>query len=150
MKKVATTGFCLLTFIAANCQVTPPPPDPPPGVTYQSKTVYTPNGTSITAWELLSGDYTQFEKDSIKFDLLYYYSYRITFIDEATYSYNCHAYAWYVYEGGERVWVNSPGDDAFWNDGSYYQVSNPLEATKVSFASDDHSAITTDNPSYLI
>jgi hypothetical protein len=54
-------------------------------------------------------------------------------------SYICLAF---IRRGGE-VWINSPGDDIYWNDYSYAQVSNQLQATKVSFASDDHSAITT-------
>ena len=148
MKKIATTGLYLIIYIAANCQV-PPPPDPP-GAVYELQTVYTPNGTSITAWKLLTGDWSQLQKDSLKLHWLSHFSNRISFIEEATWSYNCHAYAWLVSEGGEKVWVQTPGDDTFWNDGSFYQVSNPSEATKVSFASDDHSAITTDNPSYLI
>jgi hypothetical protein len=110
--------------------------------TYQNQTIYTPNGTSVAALKLISGDFTAQQKQELKEYYLIYYDYRITFISEATRSYNCHAYAWYVTEGGDKVWINTPGDDAFWNDGSYVLCSSSL-GTKVSFALGDHSAITT-------
>jgi hypothetical protein len=110
--------------------------------TYQNDTIYTPNETPIIAQKLIAGEFSEWEKQEIKNYCLNYYDYRIVFISEATRSYNCHAYAWYITEGGDKVWINTPDDDLFWNDGSYILSSSSV-GTKVSFPSDDHSAITT-------
>lgn len=118
------------------------------GQTYQDKTIYTPNGTAITAFELVSGDYSSSDKEYLKNYWLNYYSNRIIFISEATRSYNCHAYAWHVSEGGIKVWINTPDDDKYWDDGSYISASSS-DGTKVSFSSDDHSAITTSQSGYF-
>lgn len=47
--------------------------------------------------------------------------------------------------------MNSPNDDKYWTDGSYVQTnqSDP-KATKVSYASDDHSAIISTPSAYFI
>lgn len=37
-----------------------------------------------------------------------------TFIGNSTRSYNCHAYAWHVKNGGGYVWINSPDDNKYW------------------------------------
>ena len=118
------------------------------GQSYQNIVIYTPNGTSITARKLISGDYTNSQKQQFKEYYLAYYNNRIIYIDEATRSYNCHAYAWHVSEGGEKVWINTPDDDTYWNDGSY-EETNAADATKISFVSDDHSAITTSQSEYI-
>jgi hypothetical protein len=116
--------------------------------TYQNTTIYTPMGTPITALLLISGELTAQQKLEAKNYWLSYYNNRITFISEATRIYNCHAYAWYMTEGGSTVWINTPGDDAFWNDNSFIS-STPSLGTKVFFASDDHSAITTNQQGIL-
>lgn len=75
-----------------------------------------------------------------------------TKLADATSSYNCHNYAWNKSDGGSTYWINTPGDDAYWNDGSYVEVADHASpyATKVSYASDDHSAITTSDPNVHI
>lgn len=118
------------------------------GQSYQNVVIYTPNGTSITASKLIGGDYTNSQKQQYKEYYLAYYNNRIIYVDEATRSYNCHAYAWHVSEGGEKVWINTPNDDTYWNDGSY-EETNTANASKISFASDDHSAITTPQSGYI-
>ena len=65
----------------------------PPSTTTNVITIYTPNNTPVTAYEWVSGDWTEEYKDSIKSYWLNAYN-SITFIDEATCKYNCHAYAW--------------------------------------------------------
>jgi hypothetical protein len=130
---------------------------------YQTVTVYTPNHTPVTAGNLVSADYTSSQKNDAKNYWLNKYSNRITYMAEATYKYNCHAYAWHISEGGSQVWINTPGDDAYWNDHSYIEVLNPSEAKKVSFGGPcyywdnneyvnlcDHSAVTTSTPDYFI
>lgn len=65
-------------------------------------------------------------------------------VDAPSYKYNCHAYAWHVSEGGDKVWIgrySSTAEDIYWTDGSYTEVSES-EATKVSYhESGNHSAI---------
>ena len=116
---------------------------------YTNYTIQTPKGTSVNALKLVSGELTSSEKNELKNYWLDYYNNRITFAGEATYEYNCHAYAWYCSEGYSYVWINTPGDDAFWNDGSFVLTTTPDENSKVSFASDDHSAIMTSQSGYL-
>ena len=61
-----------------------------------------------------------------------------------SYQYNCHAYAWHVSEGGEKVWIgfdDPKSEDIYWTDGSYYEVPES-EATKVSYhETGNHSAV---------
>ena len=67
----------------------------------------------------------------------------------ATYHYNCHSFAWYRSEGGNRnVWIGWTGggtaEDIYWDDGSFIKVSSLSDATKISYDNDgtgDHSAI---------
>jgi len=116
--------------------------------TYQNTTIYTPRGTSVIALNLTSGELTAQQKLDAKNYWLSYYNNRITFVDEATRTYNCHAYAWHVKEGGNKVWINTPEHKKYWNDSSYFSTTSSL-GTKVSFASDDHSAITTNQQGIL-
>lgn len=76
---------------------------------------------------------------------------RAIYRGEATTTYNCHAYAWSVSGGGEKYWMNSPNDDKYWTDGSYIQTNEAdPKATKVSYASDDHSAVISTPSAYFI
>lgn len=65
-------------------------------------------------------------------------------VGSPSYQYNCHAYAWHVSEGGEKVWIGFDGskaEDIYWTDGSYIEVPES-KATKVSYhESGNHSAI---------
>jgi len=65
-------------------------------------------------------------------------------IDVPSLKYNCHAYAWHVSEGGDKVWIGKKTDtaeDIYWTDGSYTEVPESI-ATKVSYdQSGNHSAI---------
>ena len=80
-----------------------------------------------------------------------------TILDNSSTTYNCHGYAWHKSDGGSTRWIgyySSSEEDIYWGDGSYvqvgvYNIPAPI-ATKVSYASDDHSAITTTTPGVLI
>ena len=65
-------------------------------------------------------------------------------IDAPSYKYNCHAYAWHVSEGSNKVWIGrytTTAEDIYWTDGSYLQISENI-AAKVSYHQDgNHSAI---------
>ncbi len=98
---------------------------------------------------------TQDEKNDSKNYWLHQYNYRIRYKGEATHSYNCHAYAWHVSEGGSNVWIGYyyfelDEEDKYWSDLSYVEVPNQAAATKVSFGIYNHSAITTTTTDYFI
>lgn len=134
---------------------------------YNNVTIYTPSNVAVGALQLVSGDLTSTQKTQSKNFWLSCYNNRISYISEATYSYNCHAYAWYTTEGGSNVWINDPEDDDFWGDFGYVEVVNQSSADKVSFGGPcyqywttclgtsytnpcDHSAITTTTTDYFI
>ena len=87
--------------------------------------------------------------------------YAIYVHENGTRTYNCHGYAWNLKEGGNKVWINNLCHEAgnlnqYWNDNSYLLLNkNPHKPNmKVfygsTYQSDDHSAITTENPNYFI
>jgi hypothetical protein len=110
-------------------------------ITRKTVKIVTPNGTSVNAGQLTSTDIPQDEKDFLKDYFLNKYENCITYVSEATAKYNCHAYAWYVSEGGIDVWLNSPNQESFWTDGSYDKVDDVTDATKVFYSTTgaDHS-----------
>lgn len=89
--------------------------------------------------------------------------YAIEVFEAGTNSYNCHAYAWYIKEGGNRCWLNNLGYEvnnlnAYWNDYSYllFDYNNLPHAANLkvfygsTYSNNDHSAITTTNPDVFI
>jgi hypothetical protein len=101
--------------------------------TYAPVTIETPNQTPVQALTLTSNDMTSTQKNDYKNFWLNCYNNRIIFKGEATYSYNCHAYAWHISEGGSQVWINTPNDDKYWDDFSYVEVSSQIGSDKISF-----------------
>lgn len=74
-------------------------------------------------------------------------------LEEATSTYNCHAYAWHISEGGNRVWIGyytATAEDIYWQDGSYIEVTNPIKGDKVVYVNDNHSAVTTSENGIVI
>lgn len=110
--------------------------------------VYTPRGTGVVAYidnyELSSAEIAYLNDYVARH---YPLAVRET---NASNRYNCHSYAWYNQAINNNIWIDSPGDDSFWQDGSYVYVASgfcdsipstvPIGA-KVSYSSDDHSAI---------
>lgn len=112
MKKlIILLPFCVYTYLV-NAQ------------SYTPVIVETPNQTSFYADSLTSGDLTSTQKNDARNFWLNCYNNRITYINEATYKYNCHGYAWNVSEGGSKVWIDTPDDDKYWDDCSYLEVTN--------------------------
>ncbi len=104
-----------------------------------STTVYTPKGSAVAA--LVFQEFTSAEITQVNNLAANEYP-NATRLADASKIYNCHAYAWHLSEGStNKVWINTPGDDTYWNDGSFIQVCNESDASKVSYASDDHSAM---------
>ncbi|MDE7369905.1 MAG: hypothetical protein K2N08_09105 [Muribaculaceae bacterium] len=76
-----------------------------------------------------------------------------TIIEDATCAYNCHAYAWYVSEGGAKYWINqthngSENVSKFWADGTYKETKAAY-AQKVFYPVGDHSAIAESSSAYV-
>ena len=70
----------------------------------------------------------------------------------ASRKYNCHSYAWYTTSASNDRWMNTPGDDRYWQDGSYTWWHPPyiwFSNMKISYASDDHSGIWVGTSSYV-
>ena len=102
-------------------------------------TIYTPNGTAITAWVYTELSAAQITANNNYVATNYPNATRET---DASRKYNCHSYAWYNQSTSNNAWIDSPGDDQFWLDGSYSLSSNTSAANrKVRYGADDHSAI---------
>lgn len=69
-----------------------------------------------------------------------------TILADASCTYNCHAYAWYIAEGGKKCWINNTLLDGtknvskFYSDGTYKETKKKY-AQKAFYVSDDHSAL---------
>lgn len=69
----------------------------------------------------------------------------------STRRFNCHSYAWYMSQKSPELtnprWIGyysgNTDEHIYWNDGSYIEVVNETYPGMVSWASGDHSAITT-------
>ncbi|TZF85561.1 T9SS type A sorting domain-containing protein (plasmid) [Pedobacter sp. BS3] len=106
--------------------------------------IYTPKG-SVVSDTYLDPEYTSTEIAAYNNYVATTYP-LATKIADASHTYNCHAYAWHMTEGGNAVWIgasSSTAEDIYWTDGSYMEVCNPTFPAKVSYDSDDHSAVTT-------
>lgn len=114
-------------------------------------TVKTPKGSIVPYTYIINTVdpvYTSSEIAQFKNDLKTLY-YDAELIDLPSPRYNCHGYAWHVSEGGGKVWINTPGHEEYWNSGSYsFCNTNPNQATKIFYYSNDHSAINIDNTWY--
>jgi hypothetical protein len=67
-----------------------------------------------------------------------------TIVWEASRKFNCHSFAWYNMSNSNDRWMNHPGDDTYWTDGSYVEVKSPTKPSsgdKVSYVNGDHSGI---------
>ncbi|UOQ71339.1 hypothetical protein [Hymenobacter cellulosilyticus] len=103
-------------------------------------TIYTPKGTAVSAYILEEWSPQQIEQGNAYVATNYPNAQPLT---SSSNRYNCHAYAWYLSEapGSPWYWLDTPSDDTYWLDGSYIQICNEWEASKISYASDDHSAV---------
>lgn len=102
-------------------------------------TVYTPNGSAVTVivmtYELSASYVAQLNAAA---DAYHWTATRET---NASRRYNCHSYAWYSQSTSNIRWMNTPGDDTYWLDGSYTQVSGMASGRRISYVYGDHSAI---------
>ena len=102
----------------------------------------TPNCMDVSAHVVYPAPLTQAQINSINASQQSQFP-SVVKLAEPTSSYNCHNYAFVKSEGGSEFWLNTPGDDAFWNDQSYVSTTNTAQSNlKVSYQG-DHSAVTT-------
>lgn len=122
----------------------------------QQKNVTTPAGNSVEAWildEMSDSERASFDKS---ISLNYPKAYTIkNGVYSSTKTYNCHGYAWHMTEGGDARWIGNGStahEDIYMSedDGSYVEVLAGANPRKVSYASDDHSAVTTDQSNWFI
>lgn len=105
---------------------------------YNTPHTYTPQGSEVPIG-YRTEIYTEAEKLSQKEYVLKHYP-RTYYVDEATSTYNCHAFAWRN-SNSDIYWLNHPNEDLFWLDNSYIEVPfYDSKATRVSYQDDDHSA----------
>lgn len=115
-----------------------PCPNEPNGLTqpsYSQTTTHTPFGKTVTCL-VANNDLTSAEKDSLALYVTSTYS-NVTILAPATYSYNCHAYAWL---NSSSLWMNGTQLQYFYTDDLY--TSCPEEAYSiVYYYNGDHSAL---------
>ena len=110
---------------------------------YTLVTIYTPKGLPVIALKNICKDMAAEEKEGLNFIEKDFP--RAQIIDEATCAYNCHAYAWYISEGGKEYWIDQYYEDNdnvsnFWNDGTYKETHMDF-AQKIYYPVGDHSAV---------
>lgn len=109
-------------------------------------TIYTPNGSAVSDTYIIPEfSASQIAASNSYVETNYPNATRLT---DASATYNCHGYAWYMTSPncGGNVWVgysSATAEDVFWTDGSYTETNFQASGMKVSYASDNHSAITT-------
>ena len=118
---------------------------------YYSTTRYTPNLSPVLAWKLYNNELSIYEKHDL--DSIIVQTYHVPIIQESTRTYNCHAYAWHLSEGGDSVWIGKyslTDENIYWTDNSYFEVPEDI-ATKVSYYESydaNHSAVRISNSLY--
>ena len=111
-------------------------------------TIYTPHGSEVQAnirdemsageIQYLNNYVDQYYPDAVR-------------LGDSSRTYNCHSYAWNMTEGGPVCWIGTSGaeEDIYWLDHSYVPVASFAEAVKVSYQSDDHSAVNMEQPDWV-
>jgi len=103
-------------------------------------TVYTPRGTAVTV-TVTTFELTTAEINSYNSYVAANYP-SATRETNASRMYNCHSYAWYSTSTSNNVWMNTPGDDKYWQDGSYTLWRPPyiwFSDMKLSWQQGDHT-----------
>ena len=126
-------------------------------VDFDSIPLVTPQGTQIeSAFSFVGIDFNDNEKANVTQEFIDAFSISPdSIIDEPTYTYNCHAYAWHMSTGGDPIWLNGidmnhPNGyylSPYWTDGCFSIVSDNSDYTTVLY-SGDHSAIYLGNGVY--
>jgi hypothetical protein len=105
-----------------------------------STTIYTPRGTPVSAIYRTVLEWTPAEITAINNECATVY-HPATVVRDASKRYNCHSYAWHSQDLPNNIWLNMPEQEKYWGDGSYVATAEVAWGYKVSYKSDDHSAI---------
>lgn len=117
-------------------------------LTSTTGTITTPKGSSIEVVYYIESSSEKSSLNDVSNTYITENFPNVTIIAEASYTYNCHGYAWSKSEGGNTCWINyrnsSSGENLskFWTDGSYNTIAETY-ALKIHYPSGDHSAIRT-------
>jgi len=109
-------------------------------------TIYTPKGSSVYTHD--RPEYMDDEDKEAASEYVETYYPQATEINphSATTTYNCHGYAWHISEGGSIVpiayYYGDTDESIYWTDYSYIETTEAY-ASKISYTSDNHSAIQT-------
>lgn len=145
-RKSYITVFLMFVFVSAIC------------ADYRAD-VTTPKGSQVEAWIMDEVSLPVRMSSDANFSSIYPNAQLLTTYDNvsSTRRFNCHGYAWYMTELSNPLtsprWIGyyaTTDEDIYMTDGSYVQVPNEGYPGKVSYASDDHSAITTSQPGWFI
>ena len=115
-----------------------PCPNEPNGITqpnFSQTTDHTPFGQTVTCY-VANNDFTSAEKDSLAQYVTSTYS-NVTILAPATYSYNCHAYAWLQ---SNSLWMNESELQYFYTNDLYTSCSEEAYSI-VYYYNGDHSAL---------
>lgn len=119
---------------------------------YTPATIRTPKGSIVSDTGTFVGTdvrLTSNDLAALDYDLRVNYN-GAQRIGNPTYKYNCHAYAWYLTEGGNNnVWLgitSRTAHNTYWTDGSYIETLEST-ATKVVYRG-NHTAIRQDSNWY--
>lgn len=105
-------------------------------------TIYTTNGSPVEVY-ICASDLSASEIEDFRLEISTNYP-DVKIVAPASQLYNCHGYAWVMTEGGITCRLYQ-GNNAFnlanfWNDGSFYSVSEN-KSFKIHYYEGDHSAI---------
>jgi len=109
--------------------------------------VYTPNGTSVPVTiraEMSTTDYW------IDYNWVVNNFPNAVILRMPTRKYNCHSYAWYSQSTSNLYWMDHPGDDSYWLDGSYYRSYFQATGNRISYVYGDHSGIVDTNNTFIV
>jgi hypothetical protein len=113
--------------------------------------IYTPRGTVVNALQVTC-ERAQGERTDADNAVRNYHP-NAVIIQNSTQYYNCHSYAWHFASVSSDIWLDSPEQSKYWNDGSYAYVTQQnhtangvipsaaaVEHYRVRYVNDDHSA----------
>ena len=116
--------------------------------------VKTPNCSTVQDTYILTSADVSLTSGELSAYKAYLSAFNAQLIESPSYKYNCHGYAWHVYEGGNKVFIglnlfySKDAADIYCDDNSYVACAES-EATKVFYHRDgDHSAVKLDNTWY--
>lgn len=114
--------------------------------------IYTPNCNPVTTWLMTESALSVRLDFDAQYAVTYPLAKQIETHKESGYSisstrkFNCHGHAWLREENGPDRWIglgNTTDEDIYMSDMSYAKVSTPTHPGKISWGSDNHSAVTT-------